>query len=239
MSADGYDANTTDAGLIAHRHATGRIVHLQNNVRSGGHQLRRRLRPFIRHAAGSINKQLVSAIIRAGKLAVGLSGVDGLLTRAMPRDPELGSVGNPNTTDAWLIDSLVNLGYVPVIACVAADEHGNMYNVNADQMAVSCALGWRSDTLMLLTDVDGVKGKHGNILGELSLEDIQELIASGVANRGMRAKLTSAAEAMRAGLQELIIASGHEHRICHRLLSGEAIGTRLSSEHVFAKGLVP
>jgi acetylglutamate kinase len=188
--------------------------------------------------AGSINKQLVSAIIRAGKLAVGLSGVDGLLTRAVPLDSELGFVGNPNTTDTRLIDLLIGFGYLPVIACVAADEHGNIYNVNADQMAVSCALCWRSDTLILLTDVDGVKGEDGNILGELTLEGVDTLIESGVANRGMRAKLNSAAEAMRAGLQEVVIASGHERRICQRILSGEAIGTRLSSEHVFAKGLV-
>jgi acetylglutamate kinase len=189
--------------------------------------------------AGSVNKQLVSAIIRAGKLAVGLSGVDGLLTHAMPRHPELGFVGNPTTTDPRLIDSLINLDYLPVIACIAADEHGTIYNVNADQMAVSCALCWRSDTLILLTDVDGVQDEQGEVLGELNLDDIADLIASGVASRGMRAKLTSAAEAMRAGLQEVIIASGHASRICQRILSGEGIGTRLCSKHVFARGLVP
>jgi acetylglutamate kinase len=187
--------------------------------------------------AGSVNKQLVSAIIRAGALAVGLSGVDGLLTRAVPLDPELGFVGYPHETDPCLLDLFSKSGYLPVIACVAADEQGNIYNVNADQMAVSCALHWRSDVLILLTDVDGVKDEHGHVVDRLTGWEIEALIASGVAKGGMCAKLTAATHAMQAGLEEIVIASGRHPGICHRILSGEAIGTRLCCEPVFAKGL--
>ena len=187
--------------------------------------------------AGSVNKQLVSAIIRASALAIGLSGVDGLLTRVAPAHPELAFVGHPTETDRGLLDLLLKSGYVPVIACMAADEDGNIYNVNADQMAVSCAVSWRSDVLIFLTDVEGVKDQAGNVIASLTTGEIENLIESGVAKAGMLAKLKAATNALRRGLDEIVIASGHEPRICQRILSGEEIGTRLSSEPVLAKGL--
>ena len=105
--------------------------------------------------AGSINKQLVAALCAAGGSAVGLSGVDGLLTLALPVNPELQFVGKPQRTDGKLLNVLVQAGYVPTVACIAADAQGNIYNVNADQMAVSCAVGWGADKLFFLTDVPG------------------------------------------------------------------------------------
>jgi acetylglutamate kinase len=187
--------------------------------------------------AGTVNKELVSALIGAGALPVGLSGIDGLLTRAVPLHPELAFVGHPSETDRDLLHLFLSSGYVPVIACIAADEHGNIYNVNADQMAVSCAVSWRSDVLILLTDVEGVKDQGGNVITSLTAGDIQNLIESGVATAGMLAKLKAAEHALRAGLEEIVIASGHLPGICQRILSGEAIGTRLSCEPVLAKGL--
>ncbi len=92
--------------------------------------------------AGAVNKKLVSSIIAAGEMAVGLSGIDGCLSVASALDPALGFVGKPAHTDGRLLDLLVNGGYLPVVACVAGDRQGNIYNVNADSMAVSCAAGW-------------------------------------------------------------------------------------------------
>ena len=94
--------------------------------------------------AGTVNHQLVSSLIAAGLHAVGLSGSDGPLTIAEQFDPALGYVGRPIRTDGRLLELLVEAGYVPTVACVAADEQGRMLNVNADQMAVSCATGWRA-----------------------------------------------------------------------------------------------
>lgn len=177
--------------------------------------------------AGSINKQLVSAIIAAGQAAVGLSGVDGTLTRATQLNPELGFVGKPERTEQRLLDILGDASYVPVIACVAGDDRGNIYNVNADQMAVSCATGWRAQRLLFLTDVPGVKGADGGVLNELGADEIQGLIMSKVAHGGMQAKLEAAAGALASGIEEVVIAPGHETNVCLRLLAGEQIGTRL------------
>jgi acetylglutamate kinase len=177
--------------------------------------------------AGGVNKRLVAAIIAAGANAVGLSGVDGALTHAVPLDPELQFVGKPAASKGALLDLLVHAGYLPVVACIAGDTNGNIFNVNADQMAVSCAAGWQADKLFFLTDVAGVKDAHGETLSELTVSDSKSLIAGGVAHGGMQAKLESALWALEGGLQEVIIASGQTPGICHALLAGEPKGTRI------------
>ncbi len=178
--------------------------------------------------AGSINKQLVAALCAAGQWAVGLSGVDGSLTTALPVSPELQFVGKPQRTDGKLLEVLLSAGYVPAVACIAADAAGHIYNVNADQMAVSCAVGWRADKLLFLTDVPGVKNAAGTVAAHLTPPEIHELIQSGAAHGGMQAKLESAVWALEGGLSEVVIAPGQEADICGQLLAGKAIGTRIS-----------
>ncbi|MBV9403795.1 MAG: acetylglutamate kinase [Acidobacteriaceae bacterium] len=186
-----------------------------------------------------MNKELVLAITAAGESAIGLSGVDGLLTRASQLDPALHSVGRPEKTDGRLLNLLVNAGYIPVIACLAGDREGRVYNVNADQMAVSCAIGWQADKLIFLTDVPGVKDQAGSVLHILSAADAAQLIQKSIATGGMRAKLDAATAALQAGLEEVVIASGHEPCVATRLLAGEPLGTRLSLETTLAHGAKP
>jgi acetylglutamate kinase len=121
----------------------------------------------------------------------------------------------------------VTSGYLPAVACLAGDEEGNIYNVNADAMAVSVAVGWRASKLFFLTDVPGVKNEMGSLLPELNSADIDGLIRSGVATGGMQAKLEAAQLALESGINVAIV-SGSESRIVPRLLEGEAIGTRLA-----------
>lgn len=177
--------------------------------------------------AGGVNKQLVSAIVAAGEAAVGLSGVDGPLTSATPLDPQLQFVGRPERTDGRLLDLLVNAGYLPVVACIAGDQRGHIYNVNADQMAVSCAVGWHAEKLFFLTDVAGVKGADDVVFRTLARPAVLELIRAGIAHGGMQAKLEAALTGLQSGVSEVTIAPGREANICGRLLAQEAIGTRL------------
>ena len=93
-----------------------------------------------------------------------------------------------------------------------AGTQGSIYNVNADQMAVSCALGWQADRLLFLTDVPGVKDGNDKVLGHLTIEGIKELVSSGVASGGMQAKLESAAWCLEGGLAEVVIASGRSQK---------------------------
>jgi len=177
--------------------------------------------------AGSVNHELVSSFVKAGSNAVGLSGIDACLTEAVQMDPALGAVGRPVHTNPELLRVLVSNHYLPVVACVAGDREGRVFNVNADQMAVACAVGFQVDQLHFLTDVDGVRGPGSQIISSLTVADCEELIRTGVATGGMQAKLNAASEALRGGIGQVIIAPGALPGACGRLLAGDSIGTRV------------
>jgi len=177
--------------------------------------------------AGSVNRELVSAFVACGAQAVGLSGMDALLTEARQMSAELGWVGRPVRSDARLLHTLLEAGYLPVVACLAGDRQGQFFNVNADHMAVSVAGALRADKLLFLTDVDGVRGPDNAIYSALNADKCRQLIDSGIATGGMRAKLESAVEALSTGTAEVVIAPGATPGIVANLLAGKAIGTRL------------
>lgn len=185
--------------------------------------------------AGTVNHELVAALNRAGASAVGLSGIDALLAEAEPMNPELGAVGRVTRSNPALLELLTGSGYLPVVACVAGDRQGNVYNVNADQMAVACAGGFGARQLIFLTDVPGVMDAAKNVLAVLTPEDSTRLISAGVAAGGMQAKLEAATAALRAGVEQVRIAPGAEDRVIARLLEGEPIGTRLVTTEVAAR----
>ena len=180
--------------------------------------------------AGSVNHELVAAFIAQGAMAVGLSGVDALLAEAEQMSTELGFVGRTVESDARLLDVLTSNGYLPVIACVAGDRQGRIYNVNADQMAVACAASFGADRLLFLTDVEGVRGANGETIGALASGDCARLIETGVATGGMQAKLNAAVDALERGVGEVTIAPGARAGIVEALMRGEPAGTRLVRE---------
>jgi acetylglutamate kinase len=177
--------------------------------------------------AGSVNHELVAALNRSGALAVGLSGIDALLAEAVQMDPALGAVGRVIRSNPLVLNVLVENGFVPVIACVAGDRAGNIYNVNADQMAVACASAFAASQLIFLTDVDGVLDGAGRPRPMLSAEESRRLIADGIATGGMQAKLNAALAALDAGVGQVRIAPGAAPDVLSRLLAGEDIGTRM------------
>jgi len=186
--------------------------------------------------AGSVNHQLVAALVAAGIPAVGLTGMDASLVEAEQLSPELGAVGRPVRSDPALLRLLTANGYLPVIACVAGDRRGNFYNVNADQMAVVCAAAFPAEKLLFLTDVDGVKDGDGRVVSRLTPAAAQLLIETGVASGGVRAKLDAATAALAKGVPQVVIAPGAQPGILARLLanieSGPGAGTRLVSDSV-------
>jgi acetylglutamate kinase len=177
--------------------------------------------------AGTVNTELVGAFRAAGARPVGLTGLDAGLVDAEPLADELGAVGKPVRSDAALIDLLTREHYLPVVACVAGDATGAIYNVNADQMAVTCAQSFGVDKLIFLTDVDGVKGAAENILESLTARGAADLIRTGVATGGMQAKLEAAVSAVRAGVGEIVIAPGARAGVLEEILRGEKTGTRI------------
>lgn len=177
--------------------------------------------------AGTVNHELVASLNRCGLAAVGLSGIDAFLVEAEPMDPALGAVGRVTKSDPRLLELLTANGYLPVVACVAGDRLGRVYNVNADQMAVACASAFGASQLIFLTDVNGVLDGAKQIRRVLTAAQSEQLIAEGIATGGMQAKLSAALAALRDGVGQVRIASGAAENVLDRLLAGDEIGTRM------------
>ena len=181
----------------------------------------------LRIFAGEVNHHLVAELQREGARAVGLSGIDAGLARAVELDPDLGAVGRVEQVDPAVLDLLTESGFLPAVACIAGGKDGAIFNVNADEMAVACAAGFAADELIFLTDVDGVLDENGKLLPHLTPAAAEQLIASGVAEGGMEAKLRAATAGLAEGLGRVRIAAGKEPGILTRLLDGETLGTTL------------
>lgn len=180
--------------------------------------------------AGTVNHELVAALNCAGVRAAGLSGIDACMVEAEQMDPALGAVGKVTRANPELLDLLTQNGFVPVVACVAGDRLGNIYNVNADQMAVACAAGFSADRLIFLTDVPGVMDAAKQVRPVLTITASEQLIAEGVATGGMQAKLNAATAALRGGVGQVVIAPGAAPDVLARILGGETVGTRMVTQ---------
>jgi acetylglutamate kinase len=175
--------------------------------------------------AGTVNTHLVAALCASGARAVGLTGIDSGVAVADQLDSELGFVGRVKSSDPRLLATLTGAGYVPVVACVAGGEAGEVFNVNGDSMAVAVASAWKADRLIFLTDVPGVLDATKSILSVLTIADCGNLIADGVATGGMQAKLDAATNAVSSGVSEVRIVRGSDPDIVSRVFQGEGVGT--------------
>ncbi len=182
---------------------------------------------LLKVVAGSVNKQLVASLCATGLSAVGLSGIDGGLVEAQQLREDLGAVGNPVLARTHLLHVLLDGGFTPVVACVGGDSQGNVYNVNADQMACICAAGFPVEQLLFLTDVEGVLDGAKQPIRKLSISDCMDLIATGVAAGGMQAKLEAACRTLEEGVETIRILPGFRAGVLAEALSGSEIGTAI------------
>ena len=177
--------------------------------------------------AGTVNKYVANLITQAGALAVGISGKDGGMIRAqkvrrMKKDPatgveaeiDLGFVGEPAHVDVRVIHALTGGGLVPVIAPVGVDADGQTYNINADTVAAAVAGALNATRLLMLTDVPGVLDKDKNLIPELSLGDVDGLIADGTITGGMIPKVENCVEAVKWGVKGAVILDGRVQHAC-------------------------
>jgi acetylglutamate kinase len=162
--------------------------------------------------SGSANKRLVSALVSRGVSAVGLSGEDGALLTAAPLDPaQLGCVGDPCRVNVALLQHLLEGGYLPVVSPLSRSETAAdavaasvALNVNGDDAAAIIAAALQADELLLVADVAGVL-VDGSTVSELVPVGVGQLIASGVVNGGMVAKLEAALAALANGVARVRI----------------------------------
>jgi acetylglutamate kinase len=191
--------------------------------------------------SGNINKQIVSAINRAGGTAVGISGKDGNLVtaskvRRTKRDDssniekilDLGFVGEPRRVNPKILLSMEQAGMVPVIAPIGVGANGETYNINADTFAGAIAAAMGAARLLLLTDVVGVLDKASEPISEMTLDQADALRKDGTISGGMIPKVETCAQAVEDGVEAAVILDGRvPHSMLLEIFTDQGIGTLL------------
>lgn len=191
---------------------------------------------------GKINDGIVSLIARGGARGVGLSGNDGNLMIARKMDPQkvkeggrvkevdLGYVGEIETVDPAVLLTLLDKGYIPVIAPIAIDREGTSLNINADTAAGEIAVALRAFKLVNLTDVDGVMDAgRTQIYRRLTAAELEKLIGNGTVSGGMIPKIASSLNAVKNGVGQAHILNGNRgHNLLLELFTDAGVGTMIS-----------
>ena len=190
---------------------------------------------------GRVGKDVVSRIARAGGQAIGLSGKDAGLIKAVrkrltktgeadlpPEIIDIGLVGEPTKINVDLIGHLAGGGFIPVIAPVGVDEAGVTYNINADTVAAAVAVALSAARLILLTDVPGVLDAEGKLIERLSESKIAEMRKAGTITGGMLPKLECCLSAIKGGCKSAAIIDGRvPHALLLELFTDQGCGTEV------------
>lgn len=182
--------------------------------------------------AGLVNKNLVASIQRLGGKALGMSGVDGGMLQADILDPEMGYVGRILRVDTAPIRQALAGGYIPVIAPVAlhvidsSENSGALLNINGDTATGEIARELRADSIVFLTDVEGVMDSHRRLIGRLTASQGAELMRSGTIAGGMTPKVEACLRALER-VRVAQILDGRKSRALLDFVEGQPSGTRV------------
>ena len=181
---------------------------------------------------GLINKELVSLMHEFGGRSVGLSGIDGSMVEAKIGDPELGFVGEVTTVNVELIRSVLDSGYIPVIAPLGvhvrdgSENAGSPLNINGDTVAGELAYALEAEQLVFLTDVAGVMDGGGRVIRRLDRRRADILSNSGVIQGGMIPKLSACLRALERSPVANII-DGRQPAALLECVRGNSTGTTI------------
>ncbi len=185
--------------------------------------------------AGKINKSLVNLIQIKGGKAIGISGLDGHMIEAEVKDERLGFVGRITNVDVTPVLDVLEKGYIPVVSTIGCDNEGNVYNINADTAASYIAGAMNATRLISMTDIAGVlkdKDDPNSIIKCINIEDAQKLFETGVISCGMIPKVECCIDAIRKGVEKVIIMDGRiPHSILIELLTDEGAGTMVTEQY--------
>lgn len=177
---------------------------------------------------GKINKELVILLRNQGIPAIGLSGEDANLLEAEQISEELGLVGRVSKVRSEIINSIIEDGFLPVIATTALSSDGKSLNVNADEAAARIASEMGAEKLIFLTDVDGVMVEDA-LVSKLTVSKAQKLLKAGKVEGGMRPKLQACMDAISSGVKQAHILNGtRKHALILELFTDSGIGTMIT-----------
>ena len=182
--------------------------------------------------AGKVNKTLVNLLEMKGGHAMGISGIDGRLIEAKPKDVRLGYVGQITNINITPVMDLLEKGYIPVISTVGCDKEGNTYNINGDTAAAHIAGALGAERLIMMTDIAGLlrdKDDPTTLIPEITVEEAGKLLLDGTVSGGMIPKIGCCVEAIGRGVRNVIIMDGRvPHSILMELLTDEGAGTMVT-----------
>ncbi|MYB03742.1 MAG: acetylglutamate kinase [Acidimicrobiaceae bacterium] len=182
---------------------------------------------------GKVGRDIVNAINANGGAALGLSGEDGRLVIAVPRDPELGYVGDIASVDPRIIERLVTREIIPVVSSIGADTGGQAYNINADTMAAALAGALGAAKVVYLTDVPGLladPSDASSLVSRATVTDVEAMITSGAINGGMIPKAQACVDSVRAGAGSAHMLDGRiPHAVLLELFTDAGIGTMITT----------
>ena len=192
---------------------------------------------------GLVNQEIVSLINSHGGNAVGVTGKDGELIRAKklriyrnsddvhePEIIDIGHVGEVDEVNGSVLDTLVDGGFIPVIAPIGVGPDGSSYNINADYVASSIAQHLHAEKLMLLTNTPGILDASGRTLTGLTCSSLDDLICRGVVDGGMLPKVRCAKNALEHGVQSAVIVDGRvPHALLLEVFTDGGVGTLISN----------
>ena len=140
----------------------------------------------------------------------------------------MGLVGEVETINPHIIETLDRNKFIPVIAPVGIGKDNETYNINADLVAGHIASSLKARKLILLTDVKGVLGSRGNLLSSLTVKEANRMIADGAIKEGMIPKVQCCLEALKGGVQKVHIIDGRkEHALLLEIFTDEGVGTEI------------
>lgn len=181
-----------------------------------------------------VNKSLVQMMEKLGVKAVGISGKDGGLLRVdkkLSNGQDIGFVGNVKSVDADILDTLIDSGFVPVIAPIGISDDYETYNINADDAACAVATAIGAEKLVFLTDIEGVfvdPMDKSTLISEMNVAEAQKFIESGVVGGGMLPKLTNCIDAINNGVARVHILDGRlQHCLLLEFFTTKGIGTAI------------
>ena len=179
--------------------------------------------------AGKVNKNLVNLLHHKGGKAVGLCGIDGHMIEAEMLNPELGYVGEITKVNVEPITDVLEKGYIPVISTVGCDKEGNVYNINADTAAAKIAGILGAESLISMTDIEGIlrdKDDPSTLISKIYVDEAPQLVEDGVISGGMIPKVECCIDAINSGVRKVFIIDGRiPHSILIETLTNEGIGT--------------
>lgn len=195
--------------------------------------------------AGKINTDILAALRQRGTNAVGLSGVDGNIVHAVKRPPkqilnkstgetetvDFGNVGDVIEINTHLLSLLLEADYLPVVSSLGADSDGSVFNINADTIAADIAVQLKAEKLVLLSDVNGIyldPNDKTTKISRLTIDQAEELIATGKATGGMIPKIQSLLTILRNGVHSAHVISGtRRNALLSEVFTNKGTGTML------------